>query len=471
MTRTSNGSPLDHDDIPIVATSTATGTGSRASIRASGRDVLVGLAGRVGGEAASLLKDRRRGCTRGRWRLDDGAELPVIVFVAIGPASFTGEDIVELEVPGQPDLATRVATEIKDQLELRLGDARFAGPGEFSARAFLNGRISITEATSIAAGIAADRDADLDAVDRMRRTHAGRSLAALSKNLVSVVARLEAAIDFTDEEDVIGCRVGELRSSLEPIRARLTELLESSEAAIAPTGHVPRIALIGRPNAGKSSLFNALLGTNRVVTSPLAGTTRDVIEGEIDLLVDESAAAPTIRVRILDTAGIGSSPDPESDIDRLTALASRAAMSDADLILACRAAGEKADQLPVDRPVLDVETKIDLLEGSGSGPTGTSSLTGEGITRLRNTIGRWAAERHRGSDAVVGWRSLATTALEATTEAIEDLEGLTSDEAPPQPETTAAGCRFAAEAVGRLEGEFDPEAVLDLVFGRFCIGK
>ncbi|MCP4837150.1 MAG: GTP-binding protein [Phycisphaera sp.] len=471
MTRTSNGSPLDHDDIPIVAISTAIGIGSRASIRASGRDVLVGLAGRVEGEAASLLGDRRRGCTRGRWRLDDGSELPVIVFVAIGPASFTGEDVVELEVPGHPNVVGRVAAEIRDRLDLRLGDARFAGPGEFSARAFLNGRISIGEATSIAAGIAADRDADLDAVDRMRRTHAGRSLASLSKSLISVVARLEAAIDFTDEEDVVGCRVGELRSSLEPIRERLARLLESSEAAIAPAAHVPRIALVGRPNAGKSSLFNALLGTERVVTSPTAGTTRDVIEGEMDLRVDESAAGPTIRVRILDTAGIGSSLDTESDIDRSAALASRAAMSDADLVLACRAAGQEADRLFLDRPVLDVETKIDLLEGKDSGPLGTSSITGEGIDRLRNTIGRWAAERHRGSDAVVGWRSLVTTALEVTTEAIEDLEGLASDESPPHPETTAAGCRLAAEAVGRLEGEFDPEAVLDLVFGRFCIGK
>lgn len=471
MTRTSNGSPLDHDDVPIVATSTAAGSGGRALVRASGHDVTRGLQDRIGGEASSLLEARRRGCASGTWRLDGGAELPVIAFVAIGPASFTGEDIVELEVPGHPNIATRVTSEARDQLEATLGDARFAGPGEFSARAFLNGRISIDEATSIAAGIAADRDADLDAVDRMRRTHAGRSLASLSKGLVQVVARLEAAIDFTDEEDVVGCSVGELRSSLDPIRERLDELLESSGAAVAPAGRVPRIALVGRPNAGKSSLFNALLGSNRVVTSPAAGTTRDVIEADIELAADGSGTGSRIEVKLLDTAGIGPTTDPGSDIDRLSTGASRAAIDDADLILACRAAGDRTEPIHIDRPVIEVVTKVDLIQDHGSTGIETSSLTGEGIDRLRDHIGRWAAERHHGSDAVIGWRTLAATALGATMEAIDDLAGLASDESPPHPETTAAGCRLAAEAVGRLEGEFDPEAVLDLVFGRFCIGK
>ena len=473
MTRATDGSPIRHDDTPIVATSTASGAGARAMIRTSGRGVLDGLADRIQGEAASLLAQGQRGCGRGIWVMADGSELPVIVFIAIAPASFTGEDVVEIQVPGNPDLADLIAREIRDHLEVRLGAARLAGPGEFSARAFFNGRMSIAEATSIAASIAADRDVDLESVERMRRTHGGRAMAALSDRLLAVVARLEAAIDFTDEEDVIGCTVEELQSSMEPIQAELRELVEASEVVTESANRAPRITLVGRPNAGKSSLFNALLGMERVVVAPAAGTTRDVIEAEITLASTDAPIDHPVSIRLLDTAGLDSTDQSLSEIDQAASTASRDAITDADLILACRTAADPRPQITQDTPIIDVITKIDLEAPVDASPASvaTSSLTGQGLARLRSRVAEWASQRHLGSDAVVGWRTLARTALHRTEEALQGLEGQPPKHAPLHPETTVAACRSAAEAVGRLEGEFDPDAVLDLVFGRFCIGK
>ena len=473
MTRATDGSPIRHDDTPIVATSTASGAGARAMIRTSGRGVLDGLADRIQGEAASLLAQGRRGCSRGLWVMLDGSELPVIIFIAIAPASFTGEDVVEIQIPGNPDLADLIAHEIRDHLEVRLGAARFAGPGEFSARAFFNGRMSIAEATSIAASIAADRDVDLESAERMRRSHGGRTLAGLSHRLLGVVARLEAAIDFTDEEDVIGCTVDELQGSLVPIRTELRDLVEASEVVAEPADRAPRVTLIGLPNAGKSSLFNALLGMERVVVAPAAGTTRDVIEAEITLTATDSSVDHPVSIRLLDTAGIDGTDHSHSTIDQAASAASQQAITDADLILACRTAEDPCLELVQDVPMIDVITKIDLQRPADATPASvaTSSLTGRGMTALRSRVAEWAAQRHRGSDAVVGWRTLARTALARTLEALEGLEGQPLDQAPRHPETTVAACRAAAEAVGRLEGEFDPDAVLDLVFGRFCIGK
>ena len=473
MTTRTDGEPIRHDDTPIVATSTASGTGARTVIRSSGRGVVAGLADRIRGEAACLPAEGRRGCGRGTWCLSEGLELPVIVFVAIAPASFTGEDVVEIEVPGNPDLARLVADEVREHLETGLGAARFAGPGEFSARAFLNGRISIAEATSIAAGIAADRDIDLESVERMRRTQGGRTLASLSHRLLAVVARLEAAIDFTDEEDVIGCTVDELRTALDPIRTELRALVEAAEVVTESASRTPRVTLVGRPNAGKSSLFNALLGMERVVVSPTAGTTRDVIEAEIALKPLDDLIDHAVPVRLMDTAGIGSAEDPATDIDEAATAASRNAIVEADLILACRTAQDPPRGPGEGTPVIDVITKIDLEAPAmpDPGSVATSSLTGVGLEELRSRVMAWASQRHHGSDAVVGWRTLAETALGRTEEALDLLEDQSRYRAPLHPETTAAACRSAAEAVGRMEGEFDPDAVLDLVFGRFCIGK
>ena len=473
MTTASDGSPIRHDDTPIVATSTASGPGPRAMIRVSGRGVVAGLADRIQGDSAPLLTRGRRGCGRATWCLSDGPELPIIVFVAIGPTSFTGEDVVEIEVPGHPSLADRVAHEVRDHLASGLGASRFAGPGEFSARAFLNGRMSITEAASIAASIAADRDVDLESVERMRRTHGGRTMATLADRLIAVVARLEAAIDFTDEEDVTGCTVQELRHSLEPIQDELQGLLQASEVVTESTSRAPNITLTGRPNAGKSSLFNALLGMERVVVSPSAGTTRDVIEAELVLESSHGSVDHPVSVRLLDTAGLDATEFSSSKVDRAASTASREAITQADLVLACRTAADPSPRIGPERPMIDVLTKIDLEEPVDVSPSSvaTSSLTGQGLDLLRSRMAEWASQRNLGSDAVIGWRTLARTALDRTQEALQDLSGQDPEHAPPHPETTAASCRSAAEAVGRLEGEFDPDAVLDLVFGRFCIGK
>ena len=471
------------DGIPIVAVGTASGHGRRTLIRASGQGVITAMADRLTGDAAAACHAEERGFFRGRWRLrseaNSGLDLPALLLIAPGPNSFTGEDTVEFEIPGNPALADRVVQELLEHLIQRLGDARLAGPGEFSARAFLAGHLELADATGIAAGIAAERDVELDAAEALRRSESGGRLRRLSDELLRSIARLEASIDFTDEEDVIGCTAGELRSGLNPIAQELDRLLESTAAVTSAVSSLPRVILAGPPNAGKSTLFNALVGEDRVVASPIAGTTRDTIEVEMELPIEGRAAVR--RVILVDTAGRPDAGTTKNSLENAAAEATERAIEGADLILDCRPMGSPSDasmksNLPPtdDRRRINVITQVDRLETKFDlDPTAiqTSGTTGIGLDRLQVAISNGLADRPTGGSAVLAWQEMASEARSEVAEAIADLAHLPDPAGPRHPETTADRCRAAVDAIRRLDGGFDHEAVLDLVFGQFCIGK
>lgn len=476
-------SGFDHDGTPIVAIGTATGHGSRILIRASGSGCIEALADRLSGDAEEACRDRRRGVHIGHWRTTDPSassnrlEIPVLVLLAPGPNSFTGEDTAELQVPGHPALAERIVQEMIDQLTSRLGDARPAGPGEFSARAFLAGHLDLVDATAIAASIAAERDDELEHADRLRRSGSARRLERLAEGVAASLARLEASIDFTDEEDVVGCTVGELREGLTPLRAELDRLLESWRAVEGARSHRARVVLHGPPNVGKSTLLNALAGRDRVVASPVAGTTRDVIEVELDLSEGSDPGRGTRPITLIDTAGV-TDADPASDpLDASAMALTREAVEQADLVLDCRGFDRNPTLPATGDAVLRVITKIDQRDPS-SAPMAevgdaveVSALTGEGLDRLRAAILAALSGQWSGAVAVQALRDLTREARDELNEAIDELSGQFDRGAPAHPETTAARCRQALDAIRRLDGGFDHETVLDLVFGRFCIGK
>lgn len=496
-----------NDGSVIVATGTAPGRGERILVRCSGDGLLAHADDLLSGRGLDAARRGERGCFTGALSIpvsyltgDDGdpgtgdpaSSLPCIVAVLPGPGTFTGEDVLELEIPGNPALAAIVNRALIAHFDRRTGHARAAGPGEFSARAFLTGRLTIRDATGIAASIAAARDEELDAADRQRRGPVAAELRAIGDRLADAIARTEAGIDFSDEEDVVGCSVGELRSLLAEIRRGLDhteQWLRSSRPAVRDE---PLVALVGPPNAGKSTLFNALTGGDRVVVSEIAGTTRDAIEASVAL----SAGDERRMIRLIDTAGLGSSADPHQEAAEAR---TRASVEAADLVVWCVPNDLAADLGPSPAPMdrlLELRTKADLPRSPAASAAflnaehqrldrlditlsreGRPGDDEQGVEALvRRILGRLDADGVNGEPASTeAWRRLQATAVTDGASSVDRvdaiLEGRPDEDGPPMPELVVAELLTALESIRRLDGDVDPEEVLDLVFGRFCIGK
>jgi tRNA modification GTPase len=498
-----------NDGSVIVATGTAPGRGGRILVRCSGEGLLAYADDLLSGRGLDAARRRERGCfvdtlsipSPALTRLDadpdalhGAGSLPCIVAVLPGPTTFTGEDVLEVEIPGNPALGTIVNRVLIAHFDRRTGHARAAGPGEFSARAFLAGRLSIQDATGIAASIAAARDEDLDAADRQRRGPVAAEVRAIGDRLADAIARTEAGIDFSDEEDVVGCSTGELRNLLDEIRHGL-DLTGQRIRAIRPAARdAPVVALVGPANAGKSTLFNRLVGHERVVVSEIAGTTRDAIEASVDLSIGDERR----RIRLIDTAGFGRSQDSlRASADART----RATLEAADLVICCvpndLAEGHERDRwerLPTSiGGVLHVRTKGDLPRSKAADAAclnpeeewleialpsqGRSTGAEQGVESLvRRIVIQLDADGVGGESAATeAWRELQAAAVMQGASAVERvaamIQGSRDADGPPMPEVVVAELLATLEAIRRLDGDVDPDEVLDLVFGRFCIGK
>jgi tRNA modification GTPase len=433
----------------IAAIASPPGPALRGIVRISGpRAWGVALGGFLADRPSPL--PTRPAWLRGRLSLGSlGRELPCAIAWWPGPRTYTGQPLAEVHTVGSPPLLRRVLADF-----LARG-ARPAEPGEFTLRAFLNGRIDLTRAEAVLGVIEARSPAQLDAALRQLAGGLAGPLRALRDRLLDVLAHIEAGLDFVEEEDVDPIARAALAAEVAGASSGLADLAESLRVRDRAEGR-PRVVLVGPPNAGKSRLFNALLGDARALVSPLAGTTRDYLTAPCD--------CHGLPIELIDTAGIEAVGDEIAA--RAQALREEVAAS-ADLRLACEPLGGSETALP-SVPVLRVATKADL------GPVApgwlpTSAATGEGLDRLRSAIAAALGEdpREDGAVAATGARCRAglVRAADALGEAAATLARGGGDE------LVALDLRNALDELGRVVGTIVTDDILDRIFSRFCVGK
>ena len=441
----------------ICAVATPPGAGGLGIVRVSGPqvpDMCKHMFGTVPKPRFATLTDFRDG--QGG-TIDSGLAL---YFPA--PNSFTGEHVLELHGHGGIHVLNRVMQRV-----LELG-ARGARPGEFSERAFLNDKIDLVQAEAIADLIESGTDAAARAAQRSLQGEFSREVHALQDSLTTLRVFIEAAIDFPDEEidflaesDVVG-RVRTCEEALQ------TLLRSARQGRLLRDGIV--LAIIGRPNAGKSSLLNALSGQDSAIVTEIPGTTRDVLRELIDL--------DGIPVHVADTAGIR---ETEDLIEAEGVRRARQALETADIILLVEDAslpenGSDAleDELPRHATCIRVANKADLVNGGdfGSGADDTrvwiSARTGQGMDTLRHTIREavGAADRSEGNFSA---RQRHVDALKRAGRHMETGRRVMADSAAG--ELLAEELRMAQVALGEITGEMLPDDLLGEIFSSFCVGK
>jgi len=460
----------------ILAIASPPGPSPRGLVRASGADACRHVAAALAGPGAQAVAARTRGIHVARL-----ADPPVPVLVACMPAprSATGEDCVEIHAPGNPALLERITDAVIDRAA---GDARRAHAGEFSVRAVLHGRMTAAQADAVAHAIAAETDAALGAARSLEAGISADARRAWSDEVADVLALVEAGIDFTDQEGVVAIERRDLERRLASVGSAIDDALRASEGAERAI-HAPRVVLCGPPNAGKSSLFNALLGRARSVEHELRGTTRDAIEAAMPL-------GDGTEALLVDVPGL------EEAVERIDHLMQRRAIdaiARADVVVACddgHAAEENlghgavrdawdalrgALPIPAAIAVLRVRTKCDLPV-AGPRESGhdadarvpriaTSARTGAGLDPLRAAI-RDECARTRARNA--GTAALGSARAMLLAEAASALRAACAEQVP---ELVAAWLRTALDRFGEVSGAIPPDDVLGRIFARFCIGK
>jgi tRNA modification GTPase len=437
---------------PIVALATPPGRSAVAVVRLSGAGAFE-IAARV---IERFRPDRPRHATLAVFRDSSGTPIDRGLYTVFpGPESYTGDDLVELSCHGGLAVPVRLVA------ALQAAGARPAAPGEFTRRAVLNRKLDLLQAEAVG-----------DLIDATAPAQAGAALAQLDGNLSARVAQLRERlleaeallgydIDFPGEDDgpVPAARIAAV---LEAAADQIRRLL-----ATAPAGERLRegalVVLAGRPNVGKSSLFNALLGSERALVTEVAGTTRDAIEAHTDFL--------GWPVRLADTAGLRTTGDA---VERLGVEVSRRWLGAADLVLLCVEAGRPLEpdesDLAAGRPVLVVRTKADLALTT-DGELAVSAVTGQGLDTLR----RAAGERLFGARIQLADLEPALTRArhaESLRRALAALAGARPHLGSGGDAVLAAHhVREAVSALDELIGTVDVEEVLGRIFATFCVGK
>ncbi|MDF3057313.1 MAG: tRNA uridine-5-carboxymethylaminomethyl(34) synthesis GTPase MnmE [Rariglobus sp.] len=452
------GMPRSTDTIAALAT--PVGTSAIAVVRVSGPDC-VALAKAIFGSTPLPPRTARHGDYRDlQGRIVDD----VLVTFFQGPRSYTGEDALEISTHGNPYIAQSILS------DLLLRGCRIAEAGEFTRRAFLGGRMDLSQAEAVMDLIHARSERALAAANQQLRGSLGRHLGELTEGLLLVLARVEAYIDFPDEDLPDEDRrvvVKELDSVLHGTSRLLAthhygELLRDGIKTV----------IIGEPNAGKSSLLNRLVGRDRALVSPEPGTTRDFIEERIIL-------GPHC-LRLIDTAGLNPAP---AALEKLGMDKTLERAAEADLFLWVLDAARPCPVLPAEvvsrltpENTLVLFNKADLLGESTPLPSVSlpalriSALTGEGFSGLADHVVRLADSfRHDHGDEIIAINARHADALRRARECLEAARQKVTTSAPT--ELLASDLRGALDAFGEIAGKIDNERMLDHLFATFCIGK
>lgn len=449
----------------IAAVATASGQGGIGVVRLSGqgaRDIAEQICGRTLRPRYASYCD----FSDGDEILDQG-----LVLYFEGTASFTGEEVVELQGHGGPVVLQRLLDTV-----CNLG-ARIARPGEFSERAFLNGKIDLAQAEAIADLIASTSVAAAKAAVRSLRGAFSEQVHLIAEELAQLRVLVEACIDFP-EEDVDFLQDNQVSEKIDALVKRLEALLRSSEQGQLLNEGLA-VAIIGEPNAGKSSLLNILSGEDAAIVTDIPGTTRDLLK--VDLVLDG------LPIRLVDTAGLRKSED---EVERLGVARAKQQISQADLLLVILdAATTQLSDIPqqLARLFADVEheaqillimNKSDLLDMQVHEPETeptidghilhwVSAKTGTGLDELKKAITGAVGFRH--NEATFTARARHVSALN---QAIDELHKARSELVEQQStEIVAEELRSAHGALGEIVGTVTPDDLLGRIFSEFCIGK
>lgn len=440
----------------IAALATPVGRGGIGVVRVSG--------GNVPQIARSILGrvPLPRQATYGEFRDPSGQKIDAGIAVYFpGPHSYTGEDVLELQGHGGPVVMQTLLRACLD------AGARLAEPGEYTRRAFLEGKIDLAQAEAVADLIDA---ASSEAARCALRSVAGEFSAAIQSlvsRLIELRALTEAMLDFPEEE-VDALHRHDAAGRLEQVRAALEEVLaKSRQGSLLRTGI--HVVLAGRPNVGKSSLLNRLAGEERAIVTPIPGTTRDALREPIQI--------EGVPIVIVDTAGLRQTPD---EVERIGVEHAWREVGRADAILVVLDASEGVttedlallNRLPSGGMRIEVFNKADLVSGAAVGERSTdpvqvwlSAKTGAGLDDLRRVILRAAGWQGTGESAFLArerhLRAIGRARLHLESAASEILQW----------ELFAEELRLAQAALAEITGEFSPDDLLGEIFARFCIGK
>jgi tRNA modification GTPase len=440
---------------------------------ANDHDTIFAPASGAGRAAIAILRISGPGCSDALKAMAPGADFPdrrsvlltlrhpqshepldrALITRFQAPRSFTGEEVAELSVTG----GRAVTSAVVRALALIPG-LRPAEPGEFAWRAFMNGKIDLSEVEGLADLVEAETEAQRRQAQSIAGGALSRECEAIRSKLLEAMAAVETQIDFADVEDASDF-------TLEWVRHAARDALERIDRALLTADSAQRlregftVVIAGPPNVGKSTLMNALAGRDVAITSPIAGTTRDLIEVFLDL-----RGYPVILV---DTAGLRESQDP---IEREGVARARRRAESADLALWLDdGGGSRAPSLK--SPTLAVRTKIDLNEphssSAGTAKLAISAKTGAGIDRLLDVIAELAEER-------MASREPAVLTLERHRRCFKDARQALASALTPEtgePELIAEDLRRAASAMDRIVGRIGVEDVLGEIFARLCVGK
>jgi len=465
----------------ILAISTPSGQSLRAIIRLSGKDVFNYLRGLFASEAIREIVCEKgfRSYHSNLYLEKEQVSIPATIYIMKSPNSYTREDIVEIHTFGSPPLLEMLMETLLSSgresvnKDVMMG-VRIAEPGEFTKRAFLNGRISLAEAESVMRVIRSQTDSELlMSVANLKGKLTGL-MHKIQEKLVNLCARTEAAIDFYDQ-DIELISSGEIKKELDQIKERLCMISRDGQKPIISHYGVKTV-FIGLPNAGKSSLFNKLLDRSKAIVTQVRGTTRDTLEADMVL--------EGVNLRIKDTAGVAWG---SGELESLAAQRTYGAMDDAQIVLfivdgsvrLCSRQIELFDSITTRNKII-VINKTDLKQNvcyenlpsqmKVFPVVNTSVLTGEGLDRLKKTIVSEILESNvdiSASDIVFTMRQKVVIgkALEIIGQISDSLaEGIGH-------ELIAMDLRRAIDTIGEVTGEVVTDDILDIVFSTFCVGK
>ncbi len=470
-----------HSD-PIAAIATAPGRGAVGIVRVSGRQ-LSGLAQALCGRTL-----RPREATYLPFR--DAAGQAIDQGLALyfpGPHSYTGEDVLELQAHGGPvvlQLLLARCLEAGAAVDPATGQPclpglRLAQPGEFTERAFLNDKIDLAQAEAIADLIDASTEAAARSASRSLTGAFSQEIHALRDALIHLRMLVEATLDFPEEE-IDFLRKADARGQLQNLEQTLAQVMgRARQGALLREGI--KVVIAGQPNAGKSSLLNALAGAELAIVTPIAGTTRDKVQQTIQI--------EGVPLHVIDTAGLRDSDD---EVERIGIARAWDAIAAADAVLflhdlarwdaieyrAADAAIESAlaEKLPKSVPVIDVWNKVDCVPGAAAQPPAAgraavhlSARTGEGLDALRRILLQ-----------VAGWQSAPEGVYIARARHVQALRAVQVhlqeaaaqlDAQGPALDLLAEELRLAQNALSAITGEFSSDDLLGVIFSSFCIGK